>query len=64
MSTKIWESPPQQADIGGTPERGRNAEPRNFETMRRDDGLNPDAAPEEEWRAAEYEDINLHGSER
>ena len=66
MPMDTWEAPPRQSDTGIAPRSGAGAEPRNFETPRMDRALNPDAAPDGEHAAAEYEceDINTHGSER
>jgi hypothetical protein len=63
MPTKTWEPPPRQTDTEAGPHESGSAEPRNFETPRRDRGRNPDASSAELGQV-DYDEINLHGSER
>ena len=61
MPTKTWEPQPRQSDSKIRPRPAHTAEPRNFEPSREDRGGNPDAP---EPGHVDYDEINLHGSER
>lgn len=63
MPTKTWEPPPRQTDSETHPQTPSTAEPRNFESSRGDRGRNPDK-PAPERGAVDYDEINVHGSER
>ena len=63
MPTKTWEPPPRQSDSKIPTHAPKTAEPRNFESPRGDRARNPDA-PEPEPGYLDYDEINLHGSER
>ena len=63
MPTKTWEPPPRQSDSKTRPPAASTAEPRNFEPARADRARKPDA-PAAERGHVDYDEINLHGSER
>ena len=64
MPMKPWEPVPRQSDTGTAPHSAVHDEPGNLETLRAGGARNPDAPPDDERAAEEYEAINMHGSER
>ena len=64
MPTKTWEPPPIQPDTDVRPQPQGSDEPGKFETASRARALNPDASAPRERGSVDYDEINLHGSER
>ena len=60
MAEQRWQPPADQQDRSRHPSGRETPEPRNFERDLRGPDVNGDRRP----RPLEYEEINMHGSER